>query len=291
MKDLLSIATTEPAELSELVDLTLGMKTRAESYGAALTGRSVGLFFMKPSTRTRVSCEVGAHQLGAQAVVLRNDEVGLGERESAADVARVLDRYLDLVALRVFDHADLVTMAEHADIPVVNLLSDLEHPCQALADVATIAEHKPVSDAVVAYVGDGNNVAHSLAAAVTALGGSMRVAAPEGYEPASQYSVGVTVTNDPAEAVAGADVVYTDVWTSMGQEQQAGARLTDFNRFTVDEALFGHAADDAIFLHCLPAHRGQEVTDGVMDHPRSRVFDQAENRLHAFKAVLVHLLA
>lgn len=278
-----------------LVDLGLRLAVDRSLGAGALAGRSVGLFFQKPSTRTRISTEVAVAQLGAHPVVLANEGVGLGTREAPRDVVRVMERYLDLVAMRVFSHADLETMRDAAKIPIVNLLSDAAHPCQAIADLMTIAAHRPLPGATVAYVGDGNNVCVSLMHAVARTGGRIRVATPPGYEPpaAELAAVGeaVSVTNDPREAVRGADVVYTDVWTSMGQESESARRLADFAGFRVDEDLFAQADREAIFLHCLPAHRGEEVTDGVMEHPRSRVFDQAENRLHAVKAVLLTLLA
>jgi ornithine carbamoyltransferase len=265
-----------------------------------LAGKRVGLFFEKPSTRTRVSCEVASVDLGAHPLVLKQDEVGLGKRESVEDVARVLDRYLDVLAFRVFDHHNLVALAEHAEAPVINLLSDREHPCQALADLQTLWEHKPLPGQVVAFIGDGNNVCHSLMLAGALAGVSLRVAGPQGHEPSPEVvararelaadGVEIVVTDDPEAAVRGADAVYTDVWASMGQETEAAERRRRFEPYRVDEALFGLAAPDAIFLHCLPAHRGDEVTDGVADHPRSRIFDQAENRMHAFKALLLHLL-
>ncbi len=209
------------------------------------------------------------------------------------------ERYLDVLAFRVFRHRDLDTIASRAVNPVINLLSDREHPCQALADLQTLAEHRRLDGSVVAYVGDGNNVCASLMVAGAACGVSVRVATPPGYEPGAAVvaearevarpGVALEVGNDPAAAVRGADAVYTDVWASMGQEAEASARRELFSRFRVDEALFALAAPDAIFLHCLPAHRGEEVTDGVVDHERSRVFDQAENRMHAFKALLLHL--
>jgi ornithine carbamoyltransferase len=280
-----------------LVERAAAMKADSTRFDGTLAGLRVGLFFQKPSTRTRVSCEVGTAQLGAQPIVLKNDEVGLGTREAPQDVAQVLERYLDVLAFRVFDHQDLVTMADCADAPVINLLSDLEHPCQAIADLQTVAEHRPLEGATIAFIGDGNNVAHSLMVAGAAVGATVRVAGPEGYQPApafvdlaGQGSGAVEMFTDPYEAVAGADVVYTDVWTSMGSEAETAERNARFAPFQVDEALFAAAADDAIFMHCLPAHRGQEVTDGVMDHPRSRVYDQSENRLHSFKAIL-HTLA
>jgi ornithine carbamoyltransferase len=285
--------------IAEVIDLAARVKRDRASVAGALQGARVGLFFEKASTRTRVSCEVAVADLGGTSVVLKQDEVGLRSRESVEDVARVLDRYLDLLAFRVFDHRDLDTLAAHAEAPVVNLLSDLEHPCQALADLQTLAEARPLDGATVAYVGDGNNVCNSLMIAGAAMGVMVRVASPGGYEPPAwaveeARAVGgaesIALTDDPQAAVRGADAVYADVWTSMGQEEEAEARRATFAPYRVDEALFGIAAPTAIFLHCLPAHRGEEVTDGVIDHERSRVFDQAENRLHTFKALLLRLL-
>lgn len=292
--DFLSIADSTPGRIQDLVAMAGDIKQHPDRFGGRLTGRSVGLFFMKPSTRTRVSSEVGTRQLGADPVVLKGDEVGLGGRETVEDVGRVLDRYLDALAMRVFDHGDLVSIAAVAEAPVINLLSDLEHPCQAIADLLTVTEHRPAAS--IAYVGDGNNVLHSLMVGATMIGGSMRIATPVGYEPDERYLAlarqygNVEVTNNPLEAVEGADCVYTDVWTSMGQEAEKAQRLEAFSGFIVDETLFAKAAPDAIFLHCLPAHRGEEVSGLVMEHARSRVFDQAENRLHAFKAVLLDVL-
>ena len=293
MTDFLGIADIDADRLARLVDSAARIKRDRLLHRTALAGRWIGLFFEKPSTRTRVSSEIAAVEMGAHPVVLGQDEVGLGSREAVRDVARVLDRYLDLLAMRVFDHEALVEISRHADAPVVNLLSDLEHPCQAVADLQTIDEHRPVDRAVVAYVGDGNNVCHSLLLGVVLLGGEMRVVCPPGFEPEQRFLARggkrVTVTSDPA-AVEGADVVYTDVWTSMGQEGEEEERAAAFAAYRVDGPMFATARPDAIFLHCLPAHRGQEVTDEVMDHPRSRVFDQAENRLHAMKAILLELL-
>ena len=293
----LSIADIEAIQLRELVGLAQTVKREPGSVEGALTGRSVGLFFMKQSVRTWVSCDVAAIELGAHAIVVRNEQVGLGTRESPEDVGRVLERYLDLLGMRVFDHSDLETIAAAVSVPVVNLLSDREHPCQAVADVQTLAEHRSLEGSVLAYVGDGNNTCNSLMLAAAMAGVTVRVATPPGYEPdqrllaeAHRYAE-VLVTNDPAEAVADADAVYTDVWASMGQESEADERARVFAPYRVDLALFERAKDDAIFLHCLPAHRGQEVTDEVMDHQRSRVFDQAENRLHSFKAILLTALA
>jgi ornithine carbamoyltransferase len=286
--------------LAEVLRLAADAKNHPGRYAGRLTGGKVGLFFEKPSTRTRVSCEVATVDLGAHPVVLKQDEVGLGKREAVEDVGRVLDRYLDVLAFRVFDHANLVGVAESAEAPVINLLSDISHPCQALADLQTVAEHRALPGTVLTYVGDGNNVCHSLMLGGAMSGMHIRVAAPAGYEPlagiteaATEIAVvnggSITVTNDPVAGVAGADVVYTDVWTSMGQEAEAAARLALFQPFQVNEALFGEAAADAIFLHCLPAHRDEELTHEVIEHERSFVFDQAENRMHAFKALLLYL--
>ncbi len=288
--------------LREVLRLAAASKQDPQAYAGRLAGRKVGLFFEKPSTRTRVSCEAATVDLGAHPVVLKADEVGLGKREAVEDVARVLDRYLDVLAFRVFDHRHLVTIAAYAEAPVVNLLSDRAHPCQAAADLQTVAEHRPLEGASVAYIGDGNNVCHSLMLAGAMVGMEVRVATPAGFEPAAEVTAeatalatvgggGVQVTNDPAAAVAGVDVVYTDVWTSMGQEEEEEeeARRALFAPFQVDLALFSRAAPDAIFLHCLPAHRGEEVTAEVLEHERSRVFDQAENRMHSFRGLLLHL--
>ena len=286
--------------LAEVLRLAADAKTNPSRYAGRLAGGKVGLFFEKPSTRTRVSCEVATVDLGAHPVVLKQDEVGLGKREAVEDVGRVLDRYLDVLAFRVFDHANLVGVADSSQAPVINLLSDLSHPCQALADLQTVAEHRALPGTVLTYVGDGNNVCHSLMLGGAMSGMHIRVAAPAGYEPleiitaeateiAAVHGGSITVTNDPVAGVAGADVVYTDVWTSMGLESEAAARLALFQPFQVNEALFGEAAADAIFLHCLPAHRDEELTHEVIEHERSFVFDQAENRMHAFKALLLYL--
>jgi ornithine carbamoyltransferase len=293
--DLLRIADLEPEELAEILSRAASVKSAPREVAGRLAGKHVGLFFMKPSTRTRVSTETAAVDLGAHPVVLGQQEVGLGKREAVNDVALVLDRYLDVLAMRVFDHADLVAVAENADAPVINLLSDEEHPCQALADLQTIAESRPLEGTTLAYLGDGNNVCHSLMVGAAMSGMTVRVATPQGYEPQRQYLEiarahgDVTVTDNPVEAVQGAHVVYTDVWASMGQEKEAEARARRFYPFQVNGPLFAMADPEAIFLHCLPAHRGDEVTDEVMDHPRSRVYDQAENRMHSFKGLLVYL--
>jgi ornithine carbamoyltransferase len=295
MMDLLRIADLEPGQLADILARAAAVKAAPQEVAGRLAGKHVGLFFMKPSTRTRVSTETAAVDLGAYPVVLGQQEVGLGKREAARDVARVLDRYLDVLALRVFDHADLVEVADNADAPVINLLSDEEHPCQALADLQTIAETRPLAGTTLAYLGDGNNVCHSLMVGAAMSGMTVRVATPAGYEPQREYleaarSHGeVMVTDNPVEAVQGAHVVYTDVWASMGQEEEAEARARRFYPFQVNGPLFAMADPEAIFMHCLPAHRGDEVTDEVMDHPRSRAYDQAENRMHSFKGLLVYL--
>jgi ornithine carbamoyltransferase len=290
---LLGIKDIDSERIRRLVAIGLEVKADPERYRTALTGRSIGLFFQKPSLRTWVSTDVAAIQLGIHPLVIRNDQTGLGTREAPEDVGRVLDRYLDLLGMRVFDHGDLVSIDTHTDMPIVNLLSDAEHPCQAVADLMTLAEHRPLEGAVLAYVGDGNNVCNSLMIGATMCGVSVRVATPSGHEPSQQMIDAarihgeVIVTDDPVAAVSGVDAVYTDVWASMGQEDEAALRRRQFSEFRVDLPLFEAAAADAVFLHCLPAHRGEEVSDSVMDHERSRVFDQAENRLHSFKAILL----
>jgi ornithine carbamoyltransferase len=297
--DFLSVTDLGAAGLADVLATAAAVKADPGQAAGRLAGRKVGLFFEKPSTRTRVSCEVACADVGAVPLVLKQDEVGLGKRESVADVARTLDRYLDVLAFRVFRHGDLVTIAAHASAPVINLLSDLEHPCQALADLQTLAEARPLAGASVAFVGDGNNVCQSLLLAGAMTGVSVRVASPPGYEPPpgvvaraaalAAPGAAVEVGNDAEAAVRGVDAVYTDVWASMGQEAEAAERRRLFEPFRVDERLFALAGPRAIFLHCLPAHRGDEVTDGVADHERSRIFDQAENRMHAFKALLLHV--
>ncbi|MBT8212599.1 MAG: ornithine carbamoyltransferase, partial [Acidimicrobiia bacterium] len=294
MSDFISVTDLGHEGLASVLELAASVKKDRGAVSGSRSGRTVGLFFEKPSTRTRVSCEVASVDVGMHPVVLKRDEVGLGSREAVSDVARVLDRYLDALAFRVFDHRHLVEIAEHAAAPVINLLSDLEHPCQAVADLQTVAEHRDLPGTVLTYVGDGNNVAHSLMLAGAMMGMEVRVAHPDGYAPsvdvteeasriAAAHGGGIRVGTEVDDLVAGADVVYTDVWASMGQEDEAADRAQTFERYRVDERLFALAADDAIFLHCLPAHRGEEVTHEVLEHDRSFVFDQAENRLHAFK--------
>ena len=267
-----------------------------------LPGRIAALVFQKPSLRTRVSFEVGMAQLGGRGLYLSPAEVGLGERESAADVARVLSRMINAIVARTFKHADVVALAENSTVPVVNALSDLEHPCQALADLQTIAEHAGRLEGVtLAYVGDGNNVAHSLMLAAPMVGLNIRIATPSGYAPAAEITrraedlaedVGseMRVLEDPYAAVEGADFIYTDTWYSMGQEMEAAERRPIFQDYQVNDQLLRVAGPSAKVMHCLPAHRGDEITDAVIDGPSSVVYDQAENRLHAQKALLVELL-
>lgn len=292
----LSAADLGQDGLAAVLDLAGKVKRDPQSFRTALADRSIGLFFAKQSLRTWVSCDVAAIELGAHPLAIRDDNAGLGSRETPADVGRVLDRYLDLLALRVHRHDDLVEIARHVSMPIVNLLSDAEHPCQALADLQTIAEQRPIEGSVVTFVGDGNNVCHSLILAASMSGAEVRVAAPAGYTPddafvdaARRYGK-VDVYHDPYEAVEGSHVVYTDVWTSMGQEAEADLRRRHLSPYRVTRDLFERADPDAVFMHCLPAHRGEEVVDEVIDHPRSVVFDQAENRLHSFKALLLSLL-
>ncbi|MEM9489402.1 MAG: ornithine carbamoyltransferase [Myxococcota bacterium] len=298
MKHLLSLADCSREQLAGLLALAAEVKAEPARYREALAGKTLAMIFQKPSTRTRVSFEVGMYQLGGHGLYLSGRDMQLGRGESIPDTARVLSRYVDGILARVFAHSDVEALSQ-GTVPVINGLSDLLHPCQILADFLTLQEHKGQLDGLVlAYVGDGNNVAHSLINGGALAGVAIRVATPAGYEPdpaivAAARSAGgtVEVMRDPAAAVDGADAIYTDVWASMGQEDEHAARLRTFSDYQVNEELFGKAKSDAIFLHCLPAHRGEEVTDGVVDHPRSVVFDEAENRLHTQKAVLLHLMA
>jgi ornithine carbamoyltransferase len=285
-RDFLSISDLDRGELLALLDLADEIKA-ANWREQPLAGRQVAMIFQKPSMRTRVSFEVGIRRLGGTSVALGEQDVQIGYRETVGDAARVLDRYVDLVVARLRRHQDLLELAAAADIPVVNALTELEHPCQVLADLMTIRECCASLEVPVAFVGDGNNMVTSLAQAHTLLGFPFTVITPAGYEPAAHVRASaprMIVSNDLA-AVAGARVIYTDVWTSMGYETEAGSRRADFIGYQVDAALL-RRAPDAIFMHCLPAHRGEEVTDEVIDGPAAVVFDQAENRLHAQMALL-----
>jgi ornithine carbamoyltransferase len=282
--------------LSHAVDL------KAEGWTNSLSEKVLALVFEKPSLRTRVSFEVAMRQLGGHAIYLSPVEVGLGERESVPDVARVLSRFVHAIAARTFAHQTLEVLAQFADVPVINALSDREHPCQALADLLTIYEKKgELEGLTLAYVGDGNNVAHSLMLASALAGIDFRIASPSGYEVrddllrlarsyAVESGVEVTCTGDPRQAVYGADIIYTDVWTSMGQESESEKRRAAFAGYQITGELLGLAEEDAILMHPLPAHHGEEVEEGILESPQSVVFDQAENRMHMQKALLADML-
>lgn len=303
-KDLLSLADLSPDEIWALIELAVSLKAEWRQGGnkPRLAGKTLAMIFQKPSLRTRVSFEMGMVHLGGHAIYLAPEEIKLGQRESIPDVARVLSRYVDGIMARVFAHADVVTLAQWASVPVINGLSDYSHPCQALADLLTIYEKLGRLKGVkLAYVGDGNNVLHSLLFGGAAVGLHLVAATPEGYEPlpevvrraqerAAETGATLRLLRDPREAVRGADVIYTDAWFSMGQEAEAEARRPVFRPYQVNAELLAAAGPQAAVMHCLPAHRGEEITDEVADGPRSWLFDQAENRLHAQKAVLVNLL-
>jgi ornithine carbamoyltransferase len=299
-RDCLTLAEFSPEEVHLILEEAQKLKAlrRSRIPFRPLFGRTLAMVFQKPSNRTRVSFEVGMYHLGGHALPLSPQELQIGKRETPSDTGRVLARYIDAIMVRTFDHEDLEELAAAADVPVINGLSDLHHPCQALADLLTIREEfGGLEDVKVAYVGDGNNVAHSLALSCALTGTALTIAHPPGHAPsagvvqlAAKLGVPPTLTQNPHEGVASAQVVYTDVWASMGQEAEAEERKKEFAPYQVNEELMSLAAPDAIFLHCLPAHRGEEVTAGVIDGPRSRVFDQAENRLHAQKALLYLLL-
>ena len=279
-------------ELSQLLDLAAELKAgRAAGAGRDdLAGRSFGLLFEKPSTRTRISFEVGVAELGATPIVLRGDELQLARGESIGDTGRVLSRYLDAIVIRSGSHEAVAELAAEAEVPVVNALTPLHHPCQALADLLTLRERRgDLHGLRLAYVGDGNNVARSLAIACELADAELVVAAPDGYQ--LEEGHGVKLTDDPRDAASGADAIYTDVWVSMGDEEEAGRRRADLTPYRVDSDLLGAAKDDAIVLHCLPAHPGEEIAADVLYGPRSAVWDQAENRLHTQKALLRTLLA
>jgi ornithine carbamoyltransferase len=295
-RDFLAIPDFTREELHALLELAGRMKA-GDYHDRPLLGKTLGMVFAKSSTRTRVSFEVGAYQLGGHALFLSSRDIQLGRGEPIRDTARVLSRYLDGIMIRTFDHADVVELAKYATVPVINGLTDLLHPCQILADLLTVREALGTWEGkAVAWIGDGNNMANSWINAAGVLGFELRLACPEGYEPAHsifqmhQHNTRLVITEDPEEAVEGAHVVTTDVWASMGQEAEAALRAKAFDGYRVDEALMARAAKDAIFLHCLPAHRGEEVTEGVLEGPQSRVWDEAENRLHVQKALMATLM-
>ncbi len=295
-RDFLAIPDFSRKELESLFDLAERMRTGRYDR-KPLAGKSLAMIFMKASTRTRVSFEVGAWQLGGHALFLSPRDIQLGRGEPIADTARVLSRYVDGIMIRTFAHAEIEELAKHATVPVINGLTDLLHPCQILADLLTVRQHLgSYEKRKVAWIGDGNNMANSWINAAYRLGFELSLACPEGYDPdaailaRAQKEAKVAVVRDPAEAVAGAHVVNTDVWASMGQEEEQKVRERAFAGFTVDERMMSRADKRAIFLHCLPAHRGEEVAAAVIDGPQSRVWDEAENRLHIQKAIMAALM-
>ena len=301
-KDLVSIRDLTVTEIEDIFSLTDTLKEDKAKFSKVLAGKTLALAFQKPSNRTRVSFEVGMYQLGGYSIYLGPGEINLGVREAIKDVAKTLSRYVDGIVLRTFEHKNVLEMAKFATVAVINGLSDFSHPCQALADVYTIREKlKNIAGINFAYVGDGNNVCNSLLYACSKLGININVATPKGYEPdksvlkeakavAEYKKAAVNLCHEPLAAIKGADVVYTDVWASMGQEEEAAKRKKIFKNFQVNKKLVKLANKGALVMHCLPAHRGQEITDEVIDAKNSIVFDQAENRLHVQKAILIKLL-
>ena len=301
-KDFLSIKEISPEELSMIFKLAEKMKKTPETFYGKLRGYSLVMLFQKPSTRTRVSFEVGMQQLGGAAVYMPPQEHPLGDREALKDVARVLSRYSDAAVIRTFAHSDIEEFARHSSVPVINGLSDAYHPCQTLADLFTIREKFRTLEKInIAYIGDGNNVLNSLLYGATKVGANMSIALPRGYEPSEEIlkeikliakdsGSKIVLSNNPFTAIKNAHVIYTDVWVSMGQEKQREQRLRDFQPFQINAAIANKAPKDSVFMHCLPAHRGEEITEDVIEHPRSVIFDQAENRLHTQKALLYLLL-
>ena len=302
-KDFVSLRDFQPGDIRHFLHVACMIKANASAYSQSLKGKTLAMIFEKPSLRTRVSFDVGIDELGGHPIYLSPAEISLGKRESVYDVAKNLERMVHGIMIRTFSHEIVEELARYASVPVINGLTDFSHPCQAMADYLTMLEIKGrIAGLKVAYVGDGNNVAHSLMFAGAQLGANVWVATPPHYEPSldavswarlrcTETRGSVTVTHDPESAVFGADVVYTDVWASMGQESEAKMRAEVFRPYQVNATLFGQAKKDAIFLHCLPAHRGDEVTDEVIDSPQSFVFQQAENRLHAQKAIMLELMS
>jgi ornithine carbamoyltransferase len=295
-RDFLTVMDLSFNELNGLLKRSIDLKKGIDANKCPLIGKSIGLLFEKASTRTRISFEVGIYQLGGQAIYMNPREIQIGRGETLHDTAKVMSRYLRGVIIRTFSHKTLEEIARYSSVPVINGLSDKHHPCQALADLMTILEKKGKLEGIkLAFVGDGNNVANSLIEASSITKIKMKIACPKGYEPvpdvlkrAKGY---VEVLNDPFKAVENADVVYTDVWVSMGQEKEALKKKKKFKKYQINKEVLGQAKKDAIVLHCMPAHRGEEITDEVMDGPQSVVFDQAENRLHTQKALLEFLLS
>lgn len=301
-KDLISIKDLESDEIFAILDLAAKTKSDRTAYASSLKGKSIALIFQKPSNRTRVSFEIGIEQLGGHAIYLGPGEIDMGIRESVKDVARVLSRYIDCIVARTNKHTDMEELARDAAVPVINGLSDKTHPCQALCDIFTIREKLGTFKGItLAYVGDGNNVLNSLMAAAAKVGLNMKIATPKGYEPdkdvakramgyARAFGSGIEILSSPSDAVKDADIVYTDVWVSMGQEKEAEKREKVFKDFQVNDNLMKSAKKNCLIMHCLPAHRGQEIADSVIDSKNSIVYDQAENRMHVEKAILLKLL-
>lgn len=304
-KDFLRVADYTKEEIKEIFDLTGKIKARQKKGDPAmpLQGKTLGMIFQKSSTRTRVSFEVGMYQLGGYPLFLSANDLQLKRGETIADTARVLSRMLDAIMIRTYAHSEVEELARHSTVPVINGLTDSHHPCQIMADIYTVLEHKKsVKGLTVAWVGDGNNVLHSWIEGAPLTGMNLRMAVPRGYEPdkdilkfgtdlAKKEGTQMLLTNDPIEAVKGADVIYTDVWISMGQDAEKEKRLKDFKGFQINGDLMKHANKDYVFMHCLPAHRGEEVAEDVIDGPHSIIFDEAENRMHVQKAILVaHML-
>ena len=301
MKHFLSLKDITSNDWKEIFDLSTDVKKQPQKYSQSLAGKTLGMIFQKSSTRTRVSFEVGMFQLGGHALFLSSNDIQIGRGETIGDTARVLSRMVDIIMARVFGHDIVEELARYGSVPVINGLSDFSHPCQGVADYFTLYERwGDCKGRKIAYVGDGNNVCHSLLFGAAALGMHIAVGAPDGYKPdegvvafsrdlAAKTGGSVSIVTDPAEAVRNADAVYTDVWASMGQEKEYHERKAVFGGYQVNGKLFSHAKSDALFLHCLPAHRGDEVTDEVIDSPNSVVWDEAENRLHCQKAILLLL--
>jgi ornithine carbamoyltransferase len=301
-RDFISVDDFSPAEIKSIFDVAGAMKAHPKRFRKALDGKMMALIFEKPSLRTRTTFTVGIKQLGGDSILLTPADINLGKRESVFDVAKNLERMVNGIMIRTFGHDICTSLAEHARVPVINGLTDHEHPCQAMADFFTILEcKKKLKKLKLCYVGDGNNVAHSLLLIAAKLGATFYVATPEGYKPSERVmqraqeiaeATGATVgwTADPGEAVRDADMIYTDTWASMGQEAEAEARRKVFAPYQVNKALFSMADPEALFMHCLPAHRGEEVTDEIIDSPNSVVFQEAENRLHVQKAIMFELL-
>lgn len=298
-RDFIAVRDLSKSEIEGLIKRAVELKAGVDRNKCPLIGRSIGLFFEKPSTRTRVSLEVGIYQLGGKSIYLNPQEIQLNRGESIADTSRVLSRYLDGIVLRTFKHSTIEEFSNHAAIPVINGLSDKHHPCQAIADLMTIFEKKGKLKGVrLAYIGDGNNVANSLIEACALTGIDIIIACPEGYEPdpdvldwaRSEGEGEIIITRNPKEAAGKADVIYTDVWVSMGQEAAAEKKKAKFRNYQINTELLQCSRHDAIVLHCLPAHRGEEITDDVMDGQKSAIFDQSENRLHSGKALLEFLI-